>query len=82
MTRSVESSRRQSALLLDLAVRLYLLGTGVIVLCSLVWAMAPFENVDPDGGHEFLVLLALGVGALTSAGAMARRICWCAWPPG
>jgi hypothetical protein len=73
MTRSVESSRRQPALLLDLAVGLYLLGTGVALLFSVGWAMAPFENVDPGKSHE-LVLIGLALGALTAAGAMARGV--------
>jgi hypothetical protein len=72
MTRRVESSRRQPALLLDLAVGLYLLGTGVALLFSVGWAIAPFENVDPDKTHE-LLLVGLALAALTAAGAMARR---------
>jgi hypothetical protein len=73
MTRSVESSRREPALLLDLAVALYVFGTGVALLFSVGWAMAPFESVDPNKTHE-LVLIGLALGALAAAGAMARRV--------
>jgi hypothetical protein len=58
---------------LDLAVALYVFGTGVALLFSVGWAMAPFETVDPNKTHE-LVLVGLALGALTAAGAMARGV--------
>jgi hypothetical protein len=70
MTRNVESGGRQASLLLDLAVALYVFGTGVATLCSIVWALAPFENSEPDTTHE-LVLIGLALGALVGAATMA-----------
>jgi hypothetical protein len=58
---------------LDLAVALYVFGTGVALVFSVGWAMAPFENGDPNKTHE-LVLVGLALGALTAAGAMARGV--------
>jgi hypothetical protein len=36
----------------DLAAALYVAGTGIAALCTVGWAMAPFENVEDDTGSQ------------------------------
>jgi hypothetical protein len=77
ITTRVESIRRRS-LSVDLAVFLYLFGTGTAVLFSVGWAMAPFENTEPNTAHD-AALVGLAVTALATGGAMgasrlARRL--------
>jgi hypothetical protein len=69
----VESSRPQPSPLVELAVCLYVLGTGVTALFSIGWSMAPFENSEPDTTHE-LVLVGLSLCALAAAAAMTRAV--------
>jgi hypothetical protein len=69
----VESSRRQPSPLVDLAVGLYALGTGVTAVFSIGWAIAPFENTDPNTAHE-LLLVGLALAAVVSAVVMGRAV--------
>jgi hypothetical protein len=68
----VESIRPRSPWV-NLAVFLYLIGAGTAVLVSVGWAMAPFENTDPNTAHD-AALIGLAVAALATAWAMARAV--------
>jgi hypothetical protein len=72
ITTRVESIRRRS-LWVDLAVFLYLFGTGTAVLFSVGWTMAPFENTEPNTAHD-AALVGLALTALATAWAMARAV--------
>jgi hypothetical protein len=66
-------SIRPRSLWVDVAVFLYLIGAGTAVVFSVGWAMAPFENTDPNTAHE-AALVGLAVTALATAWAMARAV--------
>ena len=68
----METTRPRS-LWVDLVVFLYLFGTGTVLLFSVGWAMAPFENSDPDTAHD-AALVGLAVTSFTTAALMARAV--------
>ena len=67
---SVES-RRSPGVFVDVAVGLYVLAAGVVLLFALAWTLAPFENTEPNTAWE-LAQLGLAVIGLATAAAMAR----------
>jgi hypothetical protein len=57
--------------LVDLAVGIYVVAAGVVVLFALGWATAPFENTDPPSTAFWLGEIGLAVAGLATAVAMA-----------